>query len=130
MPVDPGPSADILRKLEGSGIPAPQVIGSMTGATRGGPALLMTRLPGRVHLVPCDRESWLRQMAQMLVRIHELALDAKPFESWLDRSQLSPPEDALRPELWSEAIALVAAERAPGGGARRRSAPARHFIFT
>ena len=52
-------------------------------------------------------------MAQMLARIHALALDGKPFESWLDRSQLSPPPDATRPAVWRDAIALLAEGRAP-----------------
>jgi aminoglycoside phosphotransferase (APT) family kinase protein len=103
----------ILTKLEGNDIPAPRVIGSTTDALLGGPALLMTRLPGKVHLMPRDRERWLRQMAQMLTRIHALAVDGKPFESWLDRRQLSPPPDASRADIWKEAIALVAEERAP-----------------
>jgi aminoglycoside phosphotransferase (APT) family kinase protein len=103
----------VLTKLERSDIPAPRVVGSITDASRGGPAVLMTRLPGNVHLMPRDRECWLRQMAQMLARIHALALDAKPFESWLDRSQLSPPPDASRADVWREAIALVAEDRVP-----------------
>jgi aminoglycoside phosphotransferase (APT) family kinase protein len=89
------------------------VIGSITDVALGGPAVLMTRMPGKVHLMPRDRERWLRQMAQMLARIHALAVDGKPFESWLDRSRLSPPPDALRAGVWTEAIALVAEERAP-----------------
>lgn len=84
----------VLTKLKRSDIPAPRVIGSITDAALGGPAVLMTRLPGKAHLMPRDREHCLRQMAQMLARIHALALDGKPFESWLDRSQLSPPPDA------------------------------------
>ena len=103
----------VLTKLEGSDIPAPRVIGSTNDVALGGPAVLMTRLPGKVHLMPRDRERWLREMAQMLARIHALAIDEKPFESWLDRSQLSPPPDASRPDVWTEAIALVAEERAP-----------------
>ena len=103
----------VLTKLEASGIPAPRVIGSTTDAALGGPAVLMTRVPGKVHLMPRDREHWLRQMAQMLVRIHALALDGRPFESWLDRSQLAPPPDASRTDVWQQAIALVAEERAP-----------------
>jgi aminoglycoside phosphotransferase (APT) family kinase protein len=103
----------VLTKLEGSGIPAPRVIGSTTDTALGGPAVLMTRVPGTLHLMPRDRERWLREMAQMLARIHALALDGKPFESWLDRSELSPPPDASRADVWREAIALVADERAP-----------------
>jgi aminoglycoside/choline kinase family phosphotransferase len=48
----------------------------------------------------------------MLARIHALALDVKPFESWLDCSQLSPPPDASRPTVWRDAIALLAEGRA------------------
>ena len=103
----------VLTKLEGSDIPAPRVIGSTTDTALGGPAVLMTRLPGKVHLMPRDRERWLRQTAQMLARIHALALDGKPFESWLDRRHLSPPPDASRPDVWTEAIAQVSEERAP-----------------
>jgi aminoglycoside phosphotransferase (APT) family kinase protein len=103
----------VLTKLEGTDIPAPHVVGSTSDAALAGPAILMTRLPGKVHLMPRDRERWLRQMAQMLARIHALAIDVKPFESWLDRSQLSPPSDASRPHVWTEAIALLAEERAP-----------------
>jgi aminoglycoside phosphotransferase (APT) family kinase protein len=103
----------VLTKLEASGIPAPRVIGSTTDAALGGPAVLMTRVPGRVHLIPRDRERWLRQMAQMLARIHALALDGTRFESWLDRSHLSPPPDASRADVWKDAIALVAEDRPP-----------------
>ena len=102
----------VLTKLEGSDIPAPRVIASITDAALGGPAVLMTRVPGRVHLMPRDREWWLRQMAQTLARIHALDVDGKPFESWLDRRQLSPPPDASRADVWRQAIALVAEERA------------------
>ncbi|HJU43080.1 MAG TPA: aminoglycoside phosphotransferase family protein, partial [Vicinamibacterales bacterium] len=56
---------------------------------------------------------WLREMAKMLARIHALAIDAKPFESWLDRGELSPPPDASDPRVWTEAITLMAAEHAP-----------------
>jgi len=103
----------VLTKLEGSGIPAPRVIGSTVDAVLGGPALLMTCLPGTMHLLPGDRDAWLQQMAGMLARIHSLGLEGKPFESWLDRGQLAPPPDAMRPDVWKKAIALVSEERAP-----------------
>jgi aminoglycoside phosphotransferase (APT) family kinase protein len=102
----------VLAALEGSDVPAPRMVGSTTDAEHG-PAVLMTRVPGHVHLMPRDRERWLRQMARTLPRIHALDVDAKPFESWLDRSRLSPLPDASRPDIWSEAIALVGEERPP-----------------
>src|SRR3954469_11955763 len=40
----------VLTKLERSDIPAPRVIASTTDVALGGPAVLMTRLPGKVHL--------------------------------------------------------------------------------
>ena len=103
----------VLAKLEHSDIPAPRVLGSLNDAAHGGPAVLMTRLPGTVHLMPRDRDDWLRQMAQMLTRIHALRVDGNPFESWLDQSQLTPPPDASRPQVWREAIALVGGELPP-----------------
>ena len=104
--------AAVLTKLEGTDIPAPRVIGSIAEGPDG-PAILMTQLPGRIHLTPANQEKWLRQMAQMLARIHALGLDAKPFESWLDHRQLSPPADSSRADVWREAIAVVAKEPAP-----------------
>ena len=103
----------ILTKLEGRGIPAPRLIASTTAAALGGPALLMTRLPGTLQLMPRDRDQWLHEMALMLARIHALAIDGKPFTSWLDPGQLSPPPDASRVEVWNDAIALAAAKPAP-----------------
>src|SRR5262245_43177135 len=90
-----------LSALERTEIPAPRVIGSTVEAAHGGPAVLMTRLPGHVHLMPRDREHWLRQMARTLARIHALDVVAKPFESWLDPSRLAPPRDASRPAIWT-----------------------------
>jgi len=64
----------VLIRLEGSDIPAPRLVGWTTDAATAGPAILMTRLPGTVHLMPRDRDAWLRQMAGMLARIHALRL--------------------------------------------------------
>ena len=104
----------VLGALETSDIPAPRVVGATSEPAHAGPAVLMTRLPGRMQLMPRDRERWLAEMARMLVRIHALDIDARPFQSWLDHSQLAAPADASRPDLWHDAIALVAAERPPG----------------
>ena len=106
--------AAILTALERSDVPAPRLVASTSDAAAGGPALLMTRVQGRMLLMPRDRDHWLRQMAQMLARIHEVnvtrATDAG-FESWLDAGTLTPPADATRPDIWREAFALVAEQR-------------------
>ena len=100
--------AAVLTALEGSDVPAPHLVASTRDEAAGGPALLMTRVPGRVFLMPRDREHWLRQMARMLARIHELEATGAGFESWLDAGKLTPPSDASRPDIWREAFALVA----------------------
>jgi aminoglycoside phosphotransferase (APT) family kinase protein len=107
--------AAVLTALERSDVPAPRLIAVTSETTAGGPALLMTRVPGRMLLMPRSRERWLRQMAQLLARIH--ALDptgtGTRFESWLDAGHLMPPADSSRPELWREAFALVTEPREP-----------------
>jgi len=103
----------ILTALERSDLPAPRLVGSTTDAAHAGPAVLMTQVPGQVHLMPRDRERWLQQMARMLPRIHALDIDASPFESWLDRSRLLRLSDASRPDIWSAVVAVVAEERQP-----------------
>jgi aminoglycoside phosphotransferase (APT) family kinase protein len=103
--------ARVLTALARSEVPAPRLVASTSDVAAGGPALLMTRVPGRVFLMPRDRDHWLRQMAQMLARIHELEPAGDGFESWLDASTLTPPVDAARADLWREAFALVAEPR-------------------
>jgi len=101
----------VLAALEGSDVPAPRLVASTSDVAAGGPALLMTRVPGRVLLMPRDREHWLRQMAQMLARIHALDATGAGFGSWLDAGALTPPPDATRAEIWHEAFARAAEPR-------------------
>ena len=105
--------AAVLTALERSDVPAPHFVASTLDEAEGGPALLMTRVPGRVFLMPRNREVWLRQMAQMLARIHQLETTATRFEPWLDADTLTVPADASRPEIWREAFALAAEPRTP-----------------
>jgi aminoglycoside phosphotransferase (APT) family kinase protein len=103
--------AAVLTALERSDVPAPRLVASTSDVAVGGPALLMSHVPGRVFLMPRDREHWLRQMAQMLTRIHALDATGAGFESWLDVSRLTPPADASRADIWREAFALVTEQR-------------------
>ncbi|MEO7190980.1 MAG: aminoglycoside phosphotransferase family protein [Vicinamibacterales bacterium] len=105
--------AAVLTTLERTDVPAPRIVAFTSDVSAGGPALLMTRVPGRVFLMPRDREHWLRQMAQMLARIHALSPPGAEFESWLDTSALTTPNDASRAETWRNAFALVAQQRTP-----------------
>src|SRR3569623_1449263 len=96
----------ILSALARTDLPVPHLVAALDEAP--GPALLMTRVAGRVELVPRDRDAWLREMANMLARILRLDIPAPPFEPWLDASPLAPPDASQRAELWREAFALLA----------------------
>ena len=73
--------AAVLEVLSRTDIAAPRLVAidPFGRATAGVPALLMTRLPGHIHLRPADPERWLTQLASTLVRIHAVqALDGLP----------------------------------------------------
>jgi len=100
--------AAVLSALERSGLPAPRLIDSDPDGMRAGiPAIVMSRVPGRIHLNPGEPESWLRQMAALLPRIHELSIEAAPFESWFDASKLAPPPGNHDVSVWRRAIDFV-----------------------
>ena len=103
----------VLAALERSDFPAPRLVASTIDVASGGPALLMTHVPGRVLLMPRDRDEWLRQMAQVLARIHLLDGPGSRFESWLDAGTPTTPADASRAEIWRDAFALAAEPRTP-----------------
>jgi hypothetical protein len=62
----------------------------------------MARLPGRLDLTPVDPRGWLRQIAAVAVRIHEVQAVAPPF-----RSQLDAPAPAINPRLGDPPGALA-----------------------
>ncbi|HKA90549.1 MAG TPA: aminoglycoside phosphotransferase family protein [Haliangiales bacterium] len=97
------------------GVAVPTLLAaSPTGAGAGGrPALLMDRIAGRVHLSPRDPQPWLRQMARTAVRIHHAAVEAIPYESWLEPEKLERPADATRPDLWDAAHAIIRGDPPP-----------------
>src|ERR1051326_3985006 len=77
---DPGIAqreARALRVAGSAGVPTPAVLAvDPAGADAGVPALLMSRLPGRVDWWPSDTGGWLRRLAELLPRIHESPLPA------------------------------------------------------
>src|SRR5262245_53025428 len=74
--------AAVLSALERSGLPAPRFVDADPDGLRAGtPAIVMSRVPGRIHLTPSDPESWLQQMAALLPRIHELSIEGGSFQS-------------------------------------------------
>ncbi|MSQ23143.1 MAG: aminoglycoside phosphotransferase family protein [Chloroflexi bacterium] len=79
----------------------------------GAPALLMTRVPGHVHLTPRDPDDWLRQMASILPRIHAAPISAPAYELGWGSYEPRVPDRARDPAVWRAAIAVVQGQRAP-----------------
>src|SRR4029077_15356549 len=75
---DPDIAAREARALgvaEYRGVPAPALIAvDPAGAGAGVPAVLMSRLPGRVDWWPSDTGRWLRRLAEVLPAIHAAPL--------------------------------------------------------
>jgi len=76
-------------------------------ATDGTPALLMTRVPGRMLLTPSNPRRWLRQMARELVAIHSLGIEAPPYEPWFSADDLHPKPWRTQTAAWAEAASIV-----------------------
>ena len=104
-----------LGVVAGSGLPVPSILATdVAGASTGGaPSLLMTRLPGHVHLNPPDPRSWMARIAEMAALLHSLDLPAPTFRPWTD-SWIAPldglqvPVDAQNPAVWRAAFGAMA----------------------
>lgn len=99
-----------LRKVAAAGVPVPELVAyDSTGSHCGLPAILMTHLPGTVVLCPNDLDSWLRQMAEILVPIHSLDPAGHPwvYAPYNAPASLTVPNWSHYPELWARAIKIV-----------------------
>ena len=81
----------------------PELLGhdAAGAATDGRPALLMSRVAGRLRLDPRDRDAWSGRLADAAAAIHDLEpRDAPPFEPWFDPDRREVPRSAGDPSLW------------------------------
>jgi aminoglycoside phosphotransferase (APT) family kinase protein len=102
--------ARVLRFLHDAITPTPHLIAvDATGADAGVPAVLMTRVPGRLDWSPKDMDAWLRRLAAVLPPLHAAPLpsghsigDFAPYvpESW------ERPEWMQQPDLWERALEI------------------------
>ena len=121
--------AETLRAVHDTGLAAPEPIAADADGREadGHPALLMTRLPGRIDVTPADPAGWLGQIAAVAVRIHELQVAAGPFEARIDAAPFTTngwsqrtrslipvstgtpviPAAATRPAVWEAAFAIL-----------------------
>jgi aminoglycoside phosphotransferase (APT) family kinase protein len=113
--------AEGLRRAAGSGLRVPDLIGfDESGSGCGVPAVLMSKLSGRVALEDPSADGRLAQLAEALVTIH--AVDPTghgwDYDPWYDIGKARPPAWTRWPDQWERAIALVA-----------RGSPAREGCF-
>jgi aminoglycoside phosphotransferase (APT) family kinase protein len=106
-PDGPGREARALRVAGRAGVPTPALLAvDPAGADAGVPAVLMSRLPGRVDWWPSDIERWLRHLAETLPVIHAAPLlpagGLRPFAPYAQASY-QPPGWARYPRVWERA---------------------------
>src|ERR1700730_522709 len=103
--------AAALSMLAGGQLPAPKLRAlDPDGASAGFPAVLMTRLPGRVEWAPAALDHFLRRLADLLPTLHATPVvsgavlpDYRPYALAMYR----PPTWASRPEVWLRAIEVL-----------------------
>ncbi|TMF90760.1 MAG: aminoglycoside phosphotransferase family protein [Chloroflexi bacterium] len=100
-----------LQLLERSAIPAPRLVAvDPNGADCDVPAVLMTRMPGRLVLQPADIEPWLRRMAELLPPIHAFDPGSVLVQKWVlwdDLRLCQPPGWSRRVRDWERLIEIV-----------------------
>jgi aminoglycoside phosphotransferase (APT) family kinase protein len=99
--------ARALRAAESVGVPTPALLAVDPAGTEAGvPAVLMSRLLGRVDWWPSDTGRWLRRLAGVLPAIHSAPLPPAgligPFAPDLPVSY-QPPPWACYPRIWEQA---------------------------
>jgi aminoglycoside phosphotransferase (APT) family kinase protein len=100
--------ARALRVVEGLQVPTPRLLAvDATGARAGAPAVLMSRVAGRVDWSPANMDRWLERLAGLLPPIHALPLPppgvVRPFALYRQDSY-QPPVWARRPAVWAHAV--------------------------
>jgi aminoglycoside phosphotransferase (APT) family kinase protein len=100
--------ARALRVVEELHVPTPRLLAvDATGARAGVPAVLMSRVAGRVDWSPANMDRWLERLAGLLPPIHALPLPPpgviRPFALYRQDSY-QPPGWARRPAVWASAV--------------------------
>ena len=107
-----GHEARVLDALRSAGLPVPECLAvDLVGAGCDVPAVLMTRVPGRIDLDPRDLTSHLRQLAAFLPALHAIGPveDLPAYRPWFRSRPFEVPAWSRRPELWLRANELASA---------------------
>lgn len=108
--------ARVLDALARSDLPVPRCLAvDLDGSQCDVPAVLMTRVRGRLELQPRDLADYLGQLAAFLPALHALGtVDGMPaYRPWFRSRPFEVPAWSQRPELWRRANEIVSAEPPP-----------------
>jgi aminoglycoside phosphotransferase (APT) family kinase protein len=104
--------ANALQVVEAADVPTPVLLGvDETGEEAGTPAVLMSRLPGRLEWSPKDINRWLARLAELLPKIHAArstgpaAPSLPPFVPYA-QSSYEPPAWARWPDVWERGVEI------------------------
>jgi Ser/Thr protein kinase RdoA (MazF antagonist) len=91
-------------------VPTPVLLAAdPAGSAAGVPALLMSRLPGRIDWWPSDADRWLTRLAELLPRIHATRLPPpgtiRSF-GFCPPASSEPPSWARYPDVWERAAEI------------------------
>ncbi len=102
--------ARALRFVESIRLPVPWLLAlDPSGTEAGVPAVLMSRLPGRVEWTPADLDRWLLRLAELLPQIHAAGLprpDVLPPFTPYQQASYEPPGWARWPLVWERAVEI------------------------
>jgi aminoglycoside phosphotransferase (APT) family kinase protein len=102
--------ARALRVAEAAAVPTPALLAvDPDGADAGAPAILMSRLPGRIDWWPSDTGRWLQRLAEVLPRIHHCPLPAPGTLRCFapdPPTSYEPPGWARYPRTWERAAEI------------------------
>ncbi len=108
---------EVLELLDRSIIPAPRLVAAdPNAAVCDVPALLTTRVPGHPPIRLTDVESFLRQLAEMLARIHDVDprnAAVPKYRTYVDMARATVPSWLGESRTWRQALAVVREARSP-----------------
>ncbi len=110
----PANEAAVLDLLDDTEVPAPRLLAADPyGRICDVPALLITRVPGRPAARPWDMDAFLAALADALVRIHEVPVDAAlpayaPYYDPAVHGERTPPVWSGSSELWERVFEVIA----------------------
>ena len=108
--------AAVLKWMQASPVVTPELVAVDYGVECPLAVLLMTLLPGEIMLRPPDMANWLRQMAETLLEIHQVApadFGWTHFRYQQPDQLFTPAWGKRQPGLWQRALDILQHEPQP-----------------